>query len=77
MSSTVEILRKKNEAYARFQNFRQFHEFALHYESAELAESLERFTLLTNKKLDYFLSDLKLIFNLQNQQKVELRKCFT
>ena len=59
------------------QNFRRFRKFALHYESAETVKSSECFLLLTDQRLYYFLSDLKLIFNLQNQQKTELGRRFT
>ena len=37
-SSTFKTLKKKNEKSSRFENFRRFRGFALHYESAELAE---------------------------------------
>ena len=62
---------------SRFKNFCRCRKIALHYESAEWAESSKKFKFLTDKKLDYFLSDLKLIFNQQNQQKIELRRRFT
>ena len=39
--------------------------------------SSEYFVLLTDKRLDYFLSHLKLIFNQQNWQKIELGRRFT
>ena len=43
--------------------------FVLHYESVEPAENWEDFVLLSRKRLDYFLSELKLISNLKTQQK--------
>ena len=49
----------------------------MQFESAEWAESSESFILLTEKRLDYFWSDLKLVFNQQNQQKIELGWRFT
>ena len=61
---------------SRFKNFCRCREIALHYESAESVESSEYY-ILADKRLDYFLSDLKLIFNQQNQQKIELRRRFT
>ena len=39
VGSVFKISRKKNETSLRFKNFRLFHTFVLHYESAELAES--------------------------------------
>ena len=39
--------------------------------------SSEYFILSTDKRLDYFLSHLKLIFNQQNRQKIELGRRFT
>ena len=61
---------KKNEKSSSFKNFRRFRGFALHYESAESAESWENFALLPDKRLDYFLTELKLVPNVQNSKRV-------
>ena len=67
----------KNEKSSRFQNFRQFRGFALHYKSVRSAENWENFVILADKRLDYFLTELKLISNLQNQQKTGSGQLFT
>ena len=72
-SSNFKTLIKKNEKSARFKNFHQFRGFALHYESLESAESWENLAILADKRLDYFLTEFKLISNLQNQQKTGSR----
>ena len=64
-SSTLKTLIKKNKKSSRFKNFRRFRGFALHHESAESAKSSENFVILADKKLDYLLTELKLISNLQ------------
>ena len=51
--------------------------FALRLVYYESAESWENFVLLADKRLDYFLTELKLIPNLQNQQKTESDQLFT
>ena len=61
---------KKNEISSRTKNFRWFSGFALHFESAGSAESWENFILLPDKRLDYFLTELKLVFNPQNSRKL-------
>ena len=68
-SKTFKTLIKKNYKSSRFKNFRRFREFAVHYEAAELVESWENFVTLADKRLDHILGELKLISNLQNQQK--------
>ena len=69
--------RKKYYKSSRFKNFLQFRGFALHYESAESAESYKNFVILADKRLDYFLMELKLISNLQSQQKTGSGQLFT
>ena len=62
---------KKNKKYSRITNFHWFRGFALHYESAELTESWENFVfLLTDKRLNYILTELKLVPNLQKSRKL-------
>ena len=73
-SSTFKTSIKENEKSSRFKNFRQF---ALHCESVESVESSENFVILADKRLDYFLTELKLISNLQNQQKTGSGQLFT
>ena len=60
----------KNEKSSRFKNFRRFRGFALHYESVESTESSENVVLLPDKRLDYFLTVLKLVPNIQNSRKL-------
>ena len=60
----------KNEKSSRFKNFRRFPAFALHYESVESTESSENVVLLPDKRLDYFLTVLKLVSNVQNSRKL-------
>ena len=60
---------KKNKKSSRFKIFRRFRGFALHYESAESAESWENLVLLLDKWLDYFLTEFKLVDNVQNIRK--------
>ena len=60
----------KNEKSSRFKNFRRFRGFAMHYESVELTESSENVVLLPDKRLDYFLTVLKLVPNVQNSRKL-------
>ena len=67
-TSTTSI--KKNEKSSRFKNFCQFRWFALRYEFAESAESSENFVLLPDKRLDYFLTELQLVSNVQNSRKL-------
>ena len=51
--SAFKISIKLNEKKSsRLKNFRWFRRFALHYESAESAESWENFVLLAVKRLD-------------------------
>ena len=69
-SSTFNTLIKKNEKSSGFKNFRQFRGLALHYESAESGESWENFVLLPDKSLDYLLTELKLVSNVQNSRKL-------
>ena len=71
------MLRKLNEKYSKPKNFGWFRAFALHFESAESTESWENFVLLPYKWLDFLLMKLKLVFNLQNQQKVESVQLYT
>ena len=53
-----------------FKNFRQFRGFALHYEFAESAESSQNVVLLPDKRLDYFLTELKLGPDVKNSRKL-------
>ena len=48
--------------------FPRFHGFTLYYESAESTESWENFVLLPDKRLDKFLTKLKLVPNVQNSR---------
>ena len=61
---------KKNWKFLTIKSFRRFRGFALHYKSAELAESWENFVLLPHERLDYFLTKLKLVPNLKNSRKL-------
>ena len=70
--------------FSRFKDFRRFRAFALYYESAESAESSENVVLLPDKwielnwaelngielSLDYFLTVLKLVPNVQDSRKL-------
>ena len=56
---------EKNDKSSRFKNFCQFCGFALHWKSAESVESWKNFVILADKRLDYFLTGLELISNLQ------------
>ena len=76
-SKTFKTLIKKNAKFLIFKNFRWFRGFALHYDSTESAESWENFVILAEKRLDYFLTELKLISNPQNQQKTGSDQLFT
>ena len=76
-SSNFKTLIEKNDKSSRFRSFRRFRGFAVHYESAESVESWENFEMLADKRLDYFLTGLKLISNLQNQQKTEWGRLFS
>ena len=69
-SSTFKTLINKNDKSSRFKDFRRFRGLALHYESTELAESLENAVLLPDKRLDYFLTVLKLGRNVLNSIKL-------
>ena len=69
-SSTFKTLINKNDKSLRFKDFRRFRGLALHYESTELAESLENAVLLPDKRLDYFLTVLKLGRNVLNSIKL-------
>ena len=60
----------KNEKTSRFKNFHRFRGLALHYKSSELAESWENFVLLPDERLDYFLTVLKLVPNVENSRKL-------
>ena len=62
--------KKKNEKSSTLKNFRRFRGFALHYESVESAESWENFVLLPDERLDYLLTELKLVPNVQNSRKL-------
>ena len=68
--------KKKKENLSNLKNVHRFPGFALHYESAELAENWQDLVLIVGNTLDYFLSELKLISNLQNQQKIESWQLF-
>ena len=57
-------------------HFRRFRGFALHCKSTELAERLEYFELLADKRLGSFSSELKLISNLQNVKIIWIRSVF-
>ena len=61
---------EKNGKSSRFKNFRRFRGFAVHYEPAESVESSENFSKLPDKRLDYFLTELKLDSNVQNSRKL-------
>ena len=74
LRSAFKISRNK---YSIFKHFRRFRGFVLHYESMESAESWEYFVILADKRLDHFLSELKLISNLQKQKKIESGQLFT
>ena len=76
-SKTFKTLIEKNAKSLRFKNFRWFRGLALHYDSTESAESWENFVILAEKRLDYFLTELKLISNPQNQQKTGSGQLFT
>ena len=76
-SSNFKTLIKKNKKSSKFKNFRWFRRFALYHESAESAESWEDFVILADKRLDYFLTELKWISNLQNHQKTGSGQLFT
>ena len=67
-NSTFTTSIKKNEKVSRLKNFSRFRGFALHYESAESAESSES-VLLPDKRLDYLLTELKLVPNVQNSRR--------
>ena len=60
-SCNFKTLIEKNDESSRFRSFRGFRGFALHYKSPESAESWENFEMLADKRLDYFLTGLKLI----------------
>ena len=67
-------IEKKIQIWKKFHRFRGF---ALHYESTVLAENRwQDLVLILGNRLDYFLSELKLISNLQNQQKIESWQLF-
>ena len=53
-----------------FLNFLPIPRIRSHYESAESAESWENFVLLPDKKLDDLLTELKLVPNVQNSEKL-------
>ena len=74
-NSAFKTSKKKNEKSSRFKNFRRFRGFALHYKSAESAETSENFVLLPDKWLDYLLTELKLVPNVQNS-KSRIRPAF-
>ena len=76
LSRTFTISKKKKENISNLKNFRRFRGFALHYESAESAENWQDLVLILGNRLDYFLSELKLILNLQKQQKIESWQLF-
>ena len=69
-SSTFKTVINKNDKSSRFKDFRRFGGLSLHYESTELAESLENAVLLPDKRLDYFLTVLKLGRNVLNSIKL-------
>ena len=73
----AKTLIEKNNKSSRYKNFRRFRGFALHFESAGSLESWENFVTLADKRLDYVLTGLKLISNLQNQQKTGSGQLFT
>ena len=75
-SKTFKTLIEKNDKSSRFKNFRRFRGLALHYESVESAESWENFVILVGKRLDYFLTELELISNLQTPEKNWIRSAF-
>ena len=67
---------KENDKSSRFKGIRILRGFALHYESAESAKSWENFVILADKKLDYLLTELKLISNLQKLAENWIRPAF-
>ena len=70
-SSTFKTSIKENEKSSRFKNYPRFRGFALHYESEKSPESSENVVLLPYKKrLDYFLTVLKLALNVQDSRKL-------
>ena len=71
LSRTFTISKRKTEELSNLKNFHRFRGFALHCESAKSAENWQDFLWILGSRLDYFLSELKLISNLQNQQKIE------
>ena len=75
-SKTFTTLVNKNDKSSRFKNFHQFRGFPLHYESAKSVKSWECFVILADKRLHYFLTELKLISNLQYQQKTRSGQLF-
>ena len=75
-NKTFKTLIEKNDKSSRFKNFRRFRGFALYYESLESEESWENFVILVDKRLDYFLTELELISNLQTPEENWIRSAF-
>ena len=71
LSCAFKISKKWNEKSSAFRNFRWFCLFTLSYEFPESAESRQNFLSLPDIKLVCHFSELKLISNPQNQQKIE------
>ena len=59
---------KENEKSSRFKIFRRFRGFALHHVSVESAESSQNVVKLPDKRLDYLLTELKLVPNVQSAE---------
>ena len=76
LSRIFTISKKRKENILNLKNFRRFLGFTLHCESAESVENWQDLVLISGNRLDYFLSELKLIPNLQNQQKIESWQLF-
>ena len=76
-SSTFKTVINKNDKSSRFKDFRRFGGLSLHYESTELAESLENAVLLPDKRLDYFLNSVETRSQCTKQDKVESDQLFT
>ena len=76
LSLTLTISKKKKENISNLKNFCKFRGFALHYKSVESAENWQDLVLILGNRLDYILSELKLMSNLRNYQKIESWQLF-
>ena len=74
----IKVSRKRNEKCSRFQiNISVDSADLLYTANPQNWRKVEKFVLLADKRLDSFVSDLRLIFNLQNEQKIESGQLFT